>query len=210
MVLDRIGRYAEVICSNGARVLDVDGTDLITWPISPANLAEATRRLRDELGTVHFAVERHTGMVKEAGYRVRADLAQPRELELAELVTEPALKLLARVYEADGDELLARCTELLAGVATPTHSSLAAGLIEISADGVTKAAALDWLAARHGVRAEDVVAFGDMPNDISMLRWAGHSVAVADAHPDAKAAATEVTKSNDDDGVAVVLERLLS
>jgi Cof subfamily protein (haloacid dehalogenase superfamily) len=209
VVLDRIGRYAEVICSNGARILDVDGSDLISWPMSPQVLAEATRRLRDGLGTVDFAVERLDGMVKEAGYRVRSDLVQPHVLELAELVAEPAFKLLARVYEADGDELLACCAKLLAGVATPTHSSLAAGLVEISADGVTKAAALDWLAERHGVRAEQVLAFGDMPNDISMLRWAGRSVVVADAHPEAKAAADEVTESNDNDGVAAVLERLL-
>jgi hypothetical protein len=208
VVLDRIGRYAEVICSNGARVLSADGADLMCWPMTPEVLAESTGRLRASLSEVHFAVERMTGMVKEAGYRVRTDLVQPREMELADLVSEPALKLLARVYHADGDELLARCAELLAGLATPTHSSLS-GLVEISGAGVTKAAALDWLAARHGVRADQVLAFGDMPNDISMLRWAGRSVVVADAHPDAKAAADEVTESNDNDGVAAVLERLL-
>lgn len=210
VVLDRIGRYAEVICSNGAKVLDVDGAVLITWPITPPVLSIVTRRLRDELGEVHFAVERDTGMVKETGYRVRRDLTQPPNVEWDELVTQPALKLLVRVPGADGDELLARCAGLLQGLATPTHSSLASGLIEVSADGVNKATALDWLAERHGVRADQVLAFGDMPNDISMLRWAGRSVVVADAHPEAKAAADEVTESNDNDGVAAVLERLLA
>ncbi|WP_163512921.1 HAD family hydrolase [Fodinicola acaciae] len=209
VVLDRIGRYAEVICSNGAKILDVDGSVLIAWPITPPALEIATRRLRDALGDVHFAVERDAGMVKESGYRVRQDLAQPRDVAWDELVSQPALKLLVRVPGADGDELLARCTGLLRGLATPTHSSLASGLVEVSADGVNKAAALDWLADRHGVRADQVLAFGDMPNDISMLRWAGRSVVVADAHPEAKAAADEVTESNDNDGVAVVLERLL-
>jgi hydroxymethylpyrimidine pyrophosphatase-like HAD family hydrolase len=55
-----------------------------------------------------------------------------------------------------------------------------------------------------------VVAFGDMPNDIPMLEWAGHAVAVANAHPDVLAVSREVTASNDDDGVALVLERLLT
>jgi len=54
-----------------------------------------------------------------------------------------------------------------------------------------------------------VVAFGDMPNDLPMLAWAGRSVAVANAHPEVLALADEVTASNDDDGVALVLERLI-
>lgn len=70
---------------------------------------------------------------------------------------------------------------------------------------MTKAFAL----ASLGIPAAETVAFGDMPNDVPMLEWAGHGVAVANAHPDALAAADEVTASNDEDGVALVLERLL-
>jgi hypothetical protein len=62
--------------------------------------------------------------------------------------------------------------------------------------------------AQRGIASDDVVAFGDMPNDLPMLRWAGHGVAVANAHPDLLTAADEVTASNDDAGVARVLERL--
>ena len=58
-----------------------------------------------------------------------------------------------------------------------------------------------------GITAADVVAFGDMPNDVPMLRWAGLGVAMGNAHPDAMAAADEVTAANTDDGVARVLER---
>jgi hydroxymethylpyrimidine pyrophosphatase-like HAD family hydrolase len=46
-----------------------------------------------------------------------------------------------------------------------------------------------------------------MPNDLPMLAWAGHSVAVGNAHPEVLGAVDEVTASNDDDGVAQVLER---
>ncbi len=53
-----------------------------------------------------------------------------------------------------------------------------------------------------------MIAFGDMPNDLAMLEWAGHAVAVANAHPAVLEAADEVTASNDDAGVARVLERL--
>jgi hydroxymethylpyrimidine pyrophosphatase-like HAD family hydrolase len=49
------------------------------------------------------------------------------------------------------------------------------------------------------------VAFGDMPNDLPMLRWAGTSYAVANAHPDVIAVADHVAPANYDDGVATVL-----
>jgi hydroxymethylpyrimidine pyrophosphatase-like HAD family hydrolase len=49
-----------------------------------------------------------------------------------------------------------------------------------------------------------------MPNDLPMLEWAGRSYAVANAHPAVRAAAGAHTAANDDDGVALVLERLLA
>jgi hydroxymethylpyrimidine pyrophosphatase-like HAD family hydrolase len=78
--------------------------------------------------------------------------------------------------------------------------------VEIAAAGVSKAAALAELCEELGVMPAEVVAFGDYPNDLPMLEWAGHAVAVANAHPEVLAAVTEVTASNDDDGVAVVLD----
>jgi len=59
-----------------------------------------------------------------------------------------------------------------------------------------------------GIDAAQVIAFGDMPNDLPMLLWAARGVAVANAHPDVLAAVREITASNDEDGVARVLERL--
>ena len=81
------------------------------------------------------------------------------------------------------------------------------GLIEISPVGVSKAIGVEEVARPLQIAAQDVVAFGDMPNDVPMLRWAGHGVAMGNAHPEAIAAADEVAAGNDDDGVARVLER---
>jgi hydroxymethylpyrimidine pyrophosphatase-like HAD family hydrolase len=91
-----------------------------------------------------------------------------------------------------------------------SHSSTNDTLLEISAAGVSKASALARLCRQRGIEREDVIAFGDMPNDLPMLAWAGHAVAVANAHPEVIAAADEVTASNDESGVALVLERLFS
>ena len=56
-----------------------------------------------------------------------------------------------------------------------------------------------------GIGPEEVIAFGDMPNDIPMLSWAGRSWAMADAHPTVVEVADEVAPSHHEDGVARVL-----
>ncbi|HEY5319934.1 MAG TPA: HAD hydrolase family protein, partial [Galbitalea sp.] len=81
------------------------------------------------------------------------------------------------------------------------------GLIEISAFGVSKGTVIDGLAREWGIAPSEAIAFGDMPNDLDMLRWAGWSVAMGNAEPEVKLAASEVGADHDDDGVALVLER---
>ncbi|MFC5835209.1 HAD family hydrolase [Nonomuraea insulae] len=83
------------------------------------------------------------------------------------------------------------------------------GLLEISAPGVTKAVTLDRLCRERGIGAAEVVAFGDMPNDLAVLLYAGAGYAMANAHQRVLSAAEHRTLSNDEDGVAVVLENLL-
>ena len=85
--------------------------------------------------------------------------------------------------------------------------SMPEGLIEVSAPGVTKRAGLEELASMVGATADNVVCFGDMPNDIEMLEWAGLGVAMGNAVPAVQDVADEITATNDDDGVARVLER---
>jgi hydroxymethylpyrimidine pyrophosphatase-like HAD family hydrolase len=124
------------------------------------------------------------------------------------LVSQPSVKLLLRHGDLMADELLQRARGLVGHLAELSHSNSADSLLEIAAAGVSKASALTRVCAERGIASEEVVAFGDMPNDLPMLRWAGHAVAVANAHPELLAAADEVTSSNDEAGVARVLERL--
>ena len=117
------------------------------------------------------------------------------------------LKLLAHHPEMDPDEFLATGRLAAGGHAQLTRSSKSA-LLEISGSGVSKASTLARCCAQRGVRPEEVVAFGDMPNDLEMLAWAGRSYAVANAHPEVLAAVARHTVSNDQDGVAAVIETL--
>src|SRR5690606_10804719 len=82
------------------------------------------------------------------------------------------------------------------------------GIVELQPCGITKATGLALAAEYLGLSREHALAFGDMPNDVPMFRWAAHGVAMANAHPELKSVADEITLSNEDDGVAVVLERL--
>ena len=106
--------------------------------------------------------------------------------------------------------MLAAVGSALADLAVPTHSNVKDCLIEVSALGVDKGSTLAQLAADLGVAAESVVAFGDMPNDVPMLAWAGRSYAVMGGHPAALSATPHRAPSLADDGVAQVIEKLLA
>jgi hypothetical protein len=116
------------------------------------------------------------------------------------------MKLLVSRPGMTSDEM-ARAVGAVLDEAVDVTFSAGFGLIEIAARGITKATGLAEVAERLEVPAARVIAFGDMPNDVAMLRWAGHGVAMANAHPAVLAVADEITGPNTEDGVAQVLER---
>ncbi|PPJ22505.1 HAD family hydrolase [Nocardia nova] len=123
-----------------------------------------------------------------------------------EVISAPAIKMLIRLRGTPSAEMQSALEPHLTGRADITYSTNN-GLIELSAPGITKAAGLSVVAERLGVDPAAILAFGDMPNDVPMLRMAGHGVAMGNGHPEAQAAADEITASNAEDGVARVLER---
>ncbi|WBB65840.1 HAD family hydrolase [Micromonospora sp. WMMD812] len=213
MVYEQLAEPLPAVCANGAVVYDpVNDEVLRADPLAPELLAEVARRLRAEVPGISFAVEITDSrqMRHEAHYPLRwdADHDAIRAVETPEeLLAAPAVKLLARAGEQDPDAFVELVAGALQGLAEATHSSYS-GLVEISAAGVTKAAGLAWYCARLGVDAEDVLAFGDMPNDVPMLAWAGRAVAVANAHRGVLEIAHEVTAANSEDGVAAYLEKI--
>ena len=212
-VAEATGHHGLAICANGALVLDLATEQIISSrPLAADVVLRLAASLRAAVPDIEFGVERVDGSFgHEPGYRPRWTPRPPAEIgDLDELVTEPVSKLLGRREGMGPDELLGLARAAVGeSAATLTHSSID-GLLEISALGVTKASTLTALLADRGLGAADVVAFGDMPNDVELLSWAGLGVAVANAHADVLAVADEVTASNNDDGVAVVLERLFA
>jgi Cof subfamily protein (haloacid dehalogenase superfamily) len=128
----------------------------------------------------------------------------------ADCLAGDVIKAFARSVEHDVDALLAVAERIVPPhLATVTQAGL--NFVEICPPHVDKGTGLAVVAQALGVDPADVLVFGDMPNDLPMFAWAGwRRVAVANAHPSILAVADDVTLSNDDDGVAVYLDRLMS
>ena len=206
--------FGTAVCCNGAVLLDLAAFEILAEdPLEPQILQDVTAELRRREPETWFAVEYGLEFRHEPVYRPRWDLDAPgvSVAPLEEMVAGPAAKLLARHDRLDRDAFVALVEDVVADRATVTVSSSDA-LAEISARGVTKASGLAKVAARHGVGPQDVVVFGDMPNDVAAFDWVrgggGRAVAMAHAHPELLAAATDVTGTNDDDGVAAFLRSL--
>jgi hydroxymethylpyrimidine pyrophosphatase-like HAD family hydrolase len=200
------------VCVNGAVIWDFAADRAVSEDaIDPEVVLAVVDRLGDLFPGGAWGVEHAAGFDHEPGYRPHWPV--PPETVVApvrQLLGVSALKLLFRHDAHSPDEMLAPARAALRGVVELSHSNSSDGLLEISAPGIDKGAALGRLCATLGVSPQDVIAFGDMPNDLALLRFAGRAVAVANAHPDVLAIADEVTSGQDEDGVAVVLERLLA
>ncbi|MGA4840874.1 Cof-type HAD-IIB family hydrolase [Streptomyces sp. G45] len=221
VVSDHVHGHGLAICANGAAVVDLHGGPgghrfIKVRGLATDDALEVVRLLRAAAPGTSFAVDRTGGVHHEAEYPpLRLDPAisvAPAEKLLStdcDAADEPVLKVLANHPELTPDAFLALARDAVGARAEITRSSPTA-LLEISAPGVTKAGTLALCCAERGISPDEVVAFGDMPNDIEMLTWAGTSYAMDNAHPDVIAAASGRTVANNDDGVAVVIERILA
>jgi Cof subfamily protein (haloacid dehalogenase superfamily) len=211
-IAEQAGISGLAVCSNGAIIYDLKDDAVVEyWPLEQAVVAQLIVQLREAAPGVLFALEYGLRSGREPAFP-----APPKDLQALEvpnddaliLSREPTVKLIAYHPDLKTEDLLEIGKSVAGDTALVTYSGIS--YIEISATGIHKAWALEKLCARLGIRAEEVIAFGDMPNDLEMLAWAGHGVAVANAHPAVLAQANEITLSNVEDGVAVVLERLLA
>lgn len=215
-IRDQLGVTGLAICANGALTVDLGTRDIVTRrAFLPAEVVRIARVLRDSLrhkGIPGFAIETGEIFAREPHYVSRmlgATVGPVGTLE--DLITAdlPVVKLLLRLDGVPADELWQLATAALGEAAVVTHSNPADSLLEIGPPGVTKATSLASLAREVAIPAGDCIAFGDMPNDIPMLTWAGTGYAMADGHPQTLACTEHTAPPCSDDGVAQVLESLL-
>ncbi|MBU8807720.1 Cof-type HAD-IIB family hydrolase [Mycolicibacterium goodii] len=215
-VVDGLGMAPMAVCANGAVIYDPSTDRIISaHTLSPEVLAELADIATTVIPGAGLAVERvgrsaHDAatpqFVSSPGYEHAWLNPDNTEVSIEDLLSAPAVKLLIRKAGAQSADMAAELIKHIGTQGDITYSTNN-GLIEVVPAGISKATGIAELAGPLGFTDADIVAFGDMPNDVPMLSWAGRGVAMGNAHPEAKAAADEVTTTNSEDGVASVLER---
>lgn len=203
------------ICSNGAVVYDFERQQVHRAEVSDvAAIRSFVEVVRASTGGC-FAWETAFGAYRSPEYHALAqrDVSFARVyLDAIEVLAHPedeheVTKLLIRHPTLGPDELL----DLLLPHAGELTLTVSGGpFVEATRAGVTKAFALEQLCSERGIERSDVVAVGDQPNDLPMLSWAGRGVAMGNSHPAVLATTEERTATNDEDGLALVLESLVN
>lgn len=210
-VFDALGYDGLAVCGQGAQVYHAGQHRLLTSVTLDRQAAQlALAKIESETGPLAVAVIRD-GLDGEfligPGYRKMADPTLPiAELnDRGEMWAEPLSKILVQHPGLDDDALAQAARVAADGLVGVVMAG--PGIVELMPLGLSKATGLSLAARRLGLKAAETIAFGDMPNDIPMLSWAAYGVAMANAHAELKLVADEVTASNEEDGIAAVLER---
>jgi len=211
-------KYA--ILSNGAAVYDVAHDSLLCRAEIPLNQALAIMAWLDGQPVIYDCYMDGQGYMNEAMWRQIDRYAwSPIVVDYMKSIRTPVPELKSFIQDQSRDiqKIQAFCRDdetqrrLLAGMPFPdiALSSSVPRNVEINHADATKGHALLGLAAHLGLEREQVMAFGDGLNDITMIRAAGVGVAMANAVEEVRQAADIITATNDEDGVAAVIEGLL-
>jgi hydroxymethylpyrimidine pyrophosphatase-like HAD family hydrolase len=210
-----LGLRGPTICANGALVVAMPEMEVIRDVRIEGDLASLLiSELAVSIPGLVFAWERGLEWGREeawpqttggVGMRLPGGLTGPAGPEAAGGLS----KLICYVDGADPDLVVAQVREVLAGRAE-VFTATSPPLAEITARGHDKREALEWLCGRMGVGRHEVVAIGDGPNDLPMLRWAGRGIAMGNAHASVLEAISERTRSHSEDGFAAAVEAVLA
>jgi 5-amino-6-(5-phospho-D-ribitylamino)uracil phosphatase len=200
-----------VVSSNGAVTVELDQehpkgfkmVDVVTF-----DPAEVLAELIENLPDAHFAVEDVDGSYRfHRPFPTYALGDQNFETPLEELMHHPVSRVVVLSPQHDVDEFLGLISKI--GLASVSYAIGYTAWLDISPQGVTKASALENQRQRLGIANERVLVMGDGRNDIEMFQWAkaggGLAFAMGQAPEEVQLAATDVTSSVTDDGVARVL-----
>ncbi|WP_329618529.1 HAD family hydrolase [Streptomyces sp. S465] len=208
-----MGYRGLAVCGQGAQLYDASADRLLVSASLDRELARSVVERTEEalgagpleLAVVTAAPENRFLVTARFADRTRPEWGL---VERAQLWAAPIEKVLMRHRTVEDGLVAAAAERAGAGEVAVTHSEK--GMIEVLPAGTDKAVGLQLAADRMGFTPAETIAFGDMPNDIPLLGWAGYGVAMGNAHPDLLAMADEVAPSHEEDGVAVVLERLFT
>jgi Cof subfamily protein (haloacid dehalogenase superfamily) len=205
-----LGLHVPLICVNGALVKDAsDDRVLEAFPVPVEAAREAVTYAGDRgIETCLYVDEWYVGNAEViAKYGDGYDYQWKKCDDLLDALDQPTL--MVRFF---GDHRFDEARRNLAHLGLEEVDDWLRDTFELTLmqRGVSKRFALERFCADLGVARERVMAIGDGALDAGMIAWAGRGVAMANGAPETRAAADEITLSNDEDGVAAVLERLES
>jgi len=214
MLIEVLDLKGPQITCNGAALADAqDGHMVQTWPMSIAARDEVLRALRlvdPAIPIAWYTADTIYVDSDDPALQLMRRYHEPEPVRIPDLASAKipaALKLLVPGRPEAIAALRARVTPMLSAAVQVTTTT--PEFLEFLMPGVDKGSGLSAVCGYWGVDLEAVVAFGDGENDIPLLRRAGLPVAMANAAPALCTMARVVAPSNDADGVAVVLKRLL-
>ncbi|WOP17836.1 HAD hydrolase family protein [Raineyella sp. LH-20] len=201
--------HTPVIGCNGAIRYDAATGEIAeVVDIAPDLIAALGAHVREALPGATLGLQRPDAFGYEPGYMESPpEVPGYRCAPLEDLLPGgPVLKVLVQTYDTPLDAVLAVLRDVAGDALTLTWSTagVAAGdrvLVEVGARGVDKAAMLARYCATLGVGSQDVAAFGDMPNDLGMLSWAGQAYVMPPTHPLLAEVGQAVDRPCADDGV---------
>lgn len=204
-----------ILSYNGACISDAITGERVNGKFLPPTLVaelSAYAEKYPELGLISYEDDTVLSLKKPDEYIIlEAVTINKMELRLcpnlADYVTFPVHKCLMTADPAIAEKHLAILQEKFGDRAAIFRSE--PFFIEIMPHNVDKATSLDEFVPKIGLTREDVICVGDGYNDVSMIRWAGLGVAMANARQPVKDAADRVTLSCDEDGVAALIEEIL-
>lgn len=199
------------ILANGALTYNFTSKQVLHCDILAADLASAIiTRMQVHYPKVSGSIERTDGWFWDTQrYEAQRPSRQPTGISdtIHDFVNDNVIKLLFKDFT--GMHNVVEMAESLADL--PVYVTWSnSNLLEVMAQGVNKGRALQAWAQRLGVAQAHTMAFGDQDNDKEMLQWAGVGVAMGNAPAEIQALANYVSSSNDEEGVALVLEQLIA
>ena len=209
-IAEQTGIPTTLLCANGAVEYDAaSGAINQLAPLDLDNARDLLIEIRQAFPEAGFCAEMGSEFVAERRWlELAARPAESNITDVVPLLDQRVHKLLINLPNRSADETLSLIDPLVNGRANAMHAGLP--FVELMPPGVDKAFGLRRLCEQRKISPMAVVAFGDMPNDDAMLEFAGWGVAVSNAHQSTQDAADEITDSNVNDGVAIVLERMIS
>ena len=207
----RIGCASAFISCNGADVWTTE-RELLAQELLPVELAHEVARFASERGVYcqTYSPSRFFYSVENdyaASYARSSSLEGEYVGDLTAFIRQPVTKLLMMDTPERIAELYAEARALYAGRASMTCSK--PYFLECNPLRATKGNALRWCADHFGFRMDELLAFGDSLNDVSMLEAAGVGVAMGNAREDVKAMGFPVCGTNEEDGVARYIEEYI-